>query len=299
LTKEDPATIPGTERVGDIEMAACIRCGASLGFSRRLVGATRCQDCEQKARAVKDQALAVYDNALGAAMSAAGPGPEMANIASLEAAIVDGGGSYRDKKMAAIRWYLDQILKDEVLTEDEERRLLAVCEGLFRTPDEVRTVLAPYRPQLFIARVNDGRLPVLTSGRLLLKKAEVLHLEEPASTLKEVVQREYRGSSQGVSFRIAKGVYYRVGSQRGHMVEVGRSWQPDDSGTLSITSQRLVFTGTRHSVEMLYAKLLSLNVFTDAVEVHVSNRQKPTTLRVPNGPMITAAVNSAMQRLLA
>jgi hypothetical protein len=124
-------------------------------------------------------------------------------------------------------------------------------------------------------------------------------MTDRADLLKEVVQREYQGASHGYSFRVMKGVYYRVGSQRGHMVEVGRSWQPEDSGTLTVTSQRLVFTGIRRSVEMAYAKLLNLNVFTDAVQVHVSNRQKPTTLRVSDGNAVAAVVNAAMQRLLS
>ncbi|HEY5475570.1 MAG TPA: hypothetical protein VIK11_02540, partial [Tepidiformaceae bacterium] len=124
------------------------------------------------------------------------------------------------------------------------------------------------------------------------------HLEEQAAVLKEVVSREYQGSSQGMSFRIAKGVYYRVGAQRGHMVEVGRSWQPADSGILSVTSQRLVFSGLRKSIEMAYAKLLGLNVFTDGLQVSVSNRQTPTMLRLSSGNMVAAAVNAAMQKLL-
>lgn len=173
-----------------------------------------------------------------------------------------------------------------------------VGEALFKGEEALAMVLSPYRQQLFIAMVNDGRLPTTASTRLVLKRGEVLHLEEEATTLKEVVQREYRGGSRGVSFRIAKGVSYRVGQQRGQLVEVGRSWQPDDSGILAVTSQRLVFTGTRRSIEMAYTKLLNFNVFTDAIQIHVSNRQSPTTLRVQNGPMIAAAVNAATQRLL-
>ena len=37
-------------------------------------------------------------------------------------------------------------------------------------------------------------------------------LETSAALMKEVAVREWRGASQGVSFRVAKGVRYRVGS---------------------------------------------------------------------------------------
>jgi hypothetical protein len=281
-------------------MAACATCGAALGIGRRLMGAKRCQDCEQKAKTAKDSALAQYDEAVSAVITIGRKSaPEADRLGQLERGIAEGGGSFVERKVAAYRTFIDQALGDEILTAEEEQRLVDIGEALYRTPDRLGAVLAPYKPQIFIAMVNDGRLPVATSTRLILKKGEVLHLEEPASLLKEIVQREYRGGSQGVSFRIAKGVYYRVGAQRGQMVEVGRSWQPDDSGVVSVTSHRMVFAGSRRSVEMAYAKLLSLNVFTDAIQVHVSNRQNPTTMQVTNGPMIAAAVNAAMQRLLA
>ena len=59
----------------------------------------------------------------------------------------------------------------------------------------------------------------------MAKKGEVVHFETAAGLTKEVTLREFRGGSQGVSFRIAKGVRYRVGSMRGHMVTVGTQIQ--------------------------------------------------------------------------
>jgi hypothetical protein len=280
-------------------MAACASCGGQIGLSRRLRGATRCDDCERRAKAARDSALLEYDSAVAAVIAVGHAGPETVHLGELERVITEGGGSFEDRKLAAFRRVLDEALQDEVLTGEEERRLLDTCEALYRTTDRVTSVLAPYVAPLFIAKVNDGRLPVVaTGGQLLLRKGEVLHVEVPATTLKEVIQREFRGGSQGVSIPVAKGVRYRVGAFRGHMVEVGRSWVPEDSGTLSVSSQRMVFTGQRRSIELAYAKLLNLSVFTDGLQVHVSNRQKPSTFRLQNGPVIAAVVHAAMQRLL-
>jgi hypothetical protein len=151
---------------------------------------------------------------------------------------------------------------------------------------------------LFVAMVNDGRLPDLSDGQIVLKRGELLHLEEPAALLKEVIQREWRSGSRGMSFRVMKGVSYRVGSTRGQMVEVGRTLEPVDEGSLCVTSSRVVYTGLRKTIEMPYSKFLDINVYTDAVQIHVTNRQNPPTFRVADGPMVAAAINAAMQKTL-
>ena len=66
--------------------------------------------------------------------------------------------------------------------------------------------------------------------------------------MNEVVDREWRSGSSGFSFRIAKGVTYRTGSSRGHMVVIGRHLAVEDSGFLTITSHRAVFTGVWRSL---------------------------------------------------
>jgi hypothetical protein len=280
-------------------MAACATCGASLGFRRRLSGADQCEECERKAKAATESALASYDLAVAAVIRAvSAQSPEAGRLLELERVIEDGKGSFEVRKLAAYRRYLDAALADEILTEDEEQRLVEVGEALYRTPAKLGEVLAPYRPQILVAMVNGGRLPVVNSSRIMLKKGEVVHLEEEAGLLKEVVQREFQSGSRGMSFRIAKGVSYRVGASRGKMVEVGRSWELEDEGPLSVTSHRMVFAGTRRTVEVAYSKLLNFEVYSDAIQIHVSNRQKPTTFRVSDGPMIGALVNGATQRLL-
>src|SRR4051812_47826406 len=91
--------------------------------------------------------------------------------------------------------------------------------------------------------------------------------------MKEVVQREWRSGSSGVSFRVAKGVRYRVGQTRGHSVVVGTQMQVADSGTLAVSSQRIAFMGSRKTVEVPYSKLLNIDVFNDGLRVHSSSRQ--------------------------
>ena len=280
--------------------SACQVCGKGLSFTQRARGRSVCDPCTAERKASLERAMVEYDGALQDAV-VQGPAQSIAvaRLRSLDSVVLASGGTTTARKDAFYRGLLDRALGDEVITVEEEQLLNHAADTIYGAGDASQVaLLQAYRPQLFIAMVNDGRLPVLSSAGMILKKGEALHLVETAILMKEVVQREFRSGSRGVSFRIAKGVSYRVGASRGRMVEVGRTMEPADQGELRITSTRAVFTGTRKSIEMLHAKLLDLDVYTDGIQFHVSGRQVPPMFRVGNGPMVAAAVNAASQKLL-
>jgi hypothetical protein len=188
-------------------------------------------------------------------------------------------------------------LADEILTADEEQQLANTARSLGFDQARYSRVVAKFNDQMIVAQVNDGRMPVVSDPPIILKRGETAHLVLAAQLLKEVTEREFRGGSRGVSFRIAPGVRYRVGTFRGHSVVTGSHIEVTDSGSLSITSQRAVYTGQRKTLDMPYAKLEAVNVFTDGIQFHLANRQNPPLLQVPNGPLAAAVINAAAGRV--
>lgn len=98
------------------------------------------------------------------------------------------------------------------------------------------------------------------------------------------------GRSSGVSFRIAKGVNYRVGASKGTFVQGPDVPTPIDVGTAFITNQRVVFRGSKATREWAWSKLVSLD-HDDTVpwtSLPVTNRQKTSGLLYDesNSPMI-------------
>ena len=93
---------------------------------------------------------------------------------------------------------------------------------------------------------------------------------------------EWKGASQGVSFPIGhvagRPVRYRVGQTRGHYVQGAPVPTAVDTGTLSITNQRIVFQGSKRSSECAFAKLLGIQHGAGGLTISVSNRQKPTVV---------------------
>lgn len=209
--------------------------------------------------------------------------------------------SPKERKLSshdAFRAYAENVLADDHLTIDEEMAFQDVCEALGVTSDDLQTSYRDLLVRMVVAKANDGRLDVVDPPQLMPKKNEVVHLEISAALMKEVVLREWRAGSAGYSFRIAKGVRYRVGNTRGRSVVVGTELQVEDTGTLAVTSQRAAYMGSRKTMEFPYAKMLGLDVFEDGIRFHSSNRQRTPLFKLENktGDVVAAILNTAMQR---
>ena len=206
------------------------------------------------------------------------------------------GKRHRDRDF---RTHVEQALNDDILTASEEADLFAWAETQGIT-DQDWPKFRDLLDRMLIASVNDGRLPDITSqATIVLKPGERAHYVVAASLMKEVTLREFRGGSHGFSFPIVKGVRFRTGSFRGKSVVVGTQMQVADQGGCWVTSQRVVFTGQRKTLDLPYAKLANLNVFTDGVSFNMTNRQTVPLLKVPSGQVVAAIVNAAAQRAIA
>lgn len=189
------------------------------------------------------------------------------------------------------------MLTDDVLTREGDRRLGATLEALGLTWNGFLAERPGLRHSLIIASANGGLLPELATHQLITKDGEAVHLEWPAALMKEVAVREFQGGYSGFSFPIGKtGIRYRIGGARGRSVLIGMKIEAADTGTLSLSSHRAVFMGMRKTIELPYAKLVNLEVFTDGVRFHQSNRQTVTQLSCSDGEVVAAIIHAAMQR---
>lgn len=148
---------------------------------------------------------------------------------------------------------------------------------------------------------NTMRIAMAASGTfaqspttLLLKQGEWALEETPAGLLKEVTQREFRGGSRGVSVPLGHGVRYRAGAVRGHMVTIGTEWQIADTGALTVTDQRVVYHGGRKTLEFLFSKLATLEMYADAIDLGVTNRQTTSSFRVAYPDVVAAIIRGAV-----
>jgi hypothetical protein len=139
------------------------------------------------------------------------------------------------------------------------------------------------RLQLFhvMAEIEAGApLPVDSPPGVVLQKGELCHVAVPATLFEErVVARKYQGGTQGINVRLAKGVRYRIGQQKGTLVSQ-TGMVPVSDGYFVVTNKRLIFSGSRKTVPAPISKLLDLHIFSDGINYSVSNRAKPVIVRL-------------------
>lgn len=133
----------------------------------------------------------------------------------------------------------------------------------------------------------------------VLKKGEVAIDSVPARLLEyRSTGSSYQGGSQGVSIRIAKGLSYRVGANRGQLIRNPEALSAIDQGDATFTNQRVVFGGQSQTREWAFDKLVDFNAGDNGTQVmiSVSNRQKVSGLnaesveRVQPGILLEVAV---------
>ena len=189
------------------------------------------------------------------------------------------------------RQSLDSALEDHLLTEDEEDRLLSFASAFGLSRDEMAS--SATAPQLLIAvalrDVLAGKTPVYPAGLpqsipFLLQKAEqIVWLFPDAHYWEQRTRRQYVGGSQGVSFRVTRGVYYRVGGFRA--VPVDKTETADMGvGTLAFTTKHIYFAGAVKSFRIPYSKIVGIEPHTDGITVtRDAATAKPQTFQTGNG----------------
>jgi hypothetical protein len=105
---------------------------------------------------------------------------------------------------------------------------------------------------------------------IILKKNEEMILSFPNISLWEP-RSVRRGGGAGTSFRVAKGVSFRVG---GFQAESHEELRNIDNGPLTLTSKRIVFSGVKRTVSIPLDKVISIEPFRDAIRIRREGKEK-------------------------
>jgi hypothetical protein len=104
-----------------------------------------------------------------------------------------------------------------------------------------------------------GALPFMIG-----KDEKILWVFRDVELVEQKIKREFVGRSQGMSFRVMKGVYYRVGSFKGtpiettQMLSIGR-------GILVLTDKTIYYNCQQKSLKIPFKKLISIEPYSDGV----------------------------------
>jgi hypothetical protein len=129
----------------------------------------------------------------------------------------------------------------------------------------------------FLMGLENGRIPINYNGQspVILKKDEVIsiimeniNLQEPRAV------RQTQAAYGGPTIRVAKGVSFRMGGASARS-ESHEEIRVIDNGKLVLTNKRLIFIGSKRTVNIDLRKIMAIVPYKDGIESQRENKQKP------------------------
>jgi len=167
-----------------------------------------------------------------------------------------------------------------------ERAAAAAARTAAATAQQEHHVLDLYDWTISRARsIADGTFTDAES-RLALKRGEraIYSLDGVGLVESRKGPGHWQGRSQGVSVHVpgTKSMRYRVGQTHGTFVAGDEKPTVIDSGSVTVTTTRAVFVGSKQTREWTWAKLIAIQDDDPSwIGIAVSNRQKVSGVTVP------------------
>jgi len=243
-------------------MAKCSYCGENAGFFKDFH-----PECKQRQLDGWAEMVATAHKA------ASGQEPSeglLTKLSSISQSSYLPDSAQRHALVAGWGQALDSFLDDTVLTQDEQATLLGFANSFGLTKEELNTNGAFDRAikANILSELLQGRLPeaqVNFSLPLNLKKNEtVVYLFQSVTYLEERTRRKYVGGSHGVSIKVMRGVYYRVGAFKAAPI-ITSQMEHVDSGILVVTNENLYFQGSRKTFRVPYSKIVGFTQYSDGI----------------------------------
>ena len=126
---------------------------------------------------------------------------------------------------------------------------------------------------------------------IILKKNEEANLVLEGISLREprAVRQTYGGYG-GPSFRVAKGVSFRLGSVAARS-ESHEELRDIDKGTLVLTNKRLIFIGSKRTNNIELKKIIAIEAYKDGIGSQRENKQKTEYFIGTNNSTLTFKIN--------
>lgn len=253
-------------------MGDCKYCGKPAGLLRSKHASCE-EENRQRERAIQNANAQILSEAIGAIKGKGMFSTLDAKITKIEQTNCLSTEQRRPLLIRAWEEAVDGFLEDGVLDAEEEKRLVEFKDhfGLTQGDLNVNNALTKTAKAGVLRDVLDGKIPqrVSVEGSLPInfqKSESVVWAFTDSKYLEDKTRRQFVGGSQGVSVRVMKGVYYRVGAFKGEAVESTERVHVD-SGLVVVTNKNIYFAGPRKSLRVPYQKIVSFEPFSDGVGI--------------------------------
>jgi len=185
---------------------------------------------------------------------------------------------------------VDKAFDDGVLTEQEETSLNKFKEYFSLSQDllDRNGALTKVVKGAVLRDVLNGKLPerMQVEGNLpfnLQKEEKVIWAFQNVDYYEQKTRTRYVGGSQGVSIRVARGVYYRACAFKGERVQSSETVHAG-TGLMGITNKHIYFSSSSKSFRIAFNKIVTFEPFSDGIGVQRdTSTAKPQTFVTGDG----------------
>ena len=262
-------------------MGDCIYCGQPAGFLRRAHG--HCKDNHDRG---KSQIVGLVSRVSS----------EDVDYQRLNAAIKEIASSSRMRRdtiracvVAGYEEAVERALDDHVITEEEQERLHGLQRHMSLSQDALN------RNGAFDRLIKAGVLRDVLNGVVpqgiqfagvpfnLQKSETLVWVFQNVDYYEVKTKTKFVGGSRGVSLRVTKGVYYRVGGFKGERVQESATVHVD-TGLMGLTTKHIYFAGPSKRFRINYRKIVAFETFSDGIGVQRdAQTAKPQSFRTGDG----------------
>jgi hypothetical protein len=169
---------------------------------------------------------------------------------------------------------IEIFLEDGILSTDEEENVGKFREKL-GLPQEVldkNGSLQKVFKASILRELTEGNIPepkINIQGHLPInfqKTEKLVWLFHDVEFYELRTRTQYQGGYSGASIRVAKGLYYRTGSFRGHPVKI-EEMKYIDTGLFALTNKHVYFASSSKNFRTPYNKIITIDPYEDGIGI--------------------------------
>lgn len=193
---------------------------------------------------------------------------------------------FKDFARREIQGTINSIMADNDISDCELNRLNEIFLACDLSPSDLNEDSTDILVNGLILRdlkngIVRSRIPFASELPINLKSGEeVLWFTAPATRMETKTKTKYIGGSHGFSFRIMRGVSYRVGAFRGEPIQT-TSLVPMGVGGMAVTNFAVYFLGSGASYRMSISTIATVEAYADGICL-TPNRGKSQIFLIKN-----------------
>lgn len=169
---------------------------------------------------------------------------------------------------------VDSFLDDGILTTEEEDKI-AKFKSHYNFEQDIidkngslqKVVKAAILRDILDGQIPEKKLKIEGNLPFLLQKSEnIIWIFRNVDFYEQRVKTIYKGKSQGVSVKIAKGLYYRTGAFKGNPVKIGEM-KYISRGLFALTNKHIYFSSSAKNFKVPYNKIVTIDSYEDGVGI--------------------------------